>query len=324
MAKLIKPDRGNREQCVAALWKGLKLEDAVTADMSASFGMLADDLQRRRTPQVGLMAQRLGQHWLNKWVLSHWNRADDADRTFARAFAYFYWGNEIQREFRQVDGWPDHTRDDTLHELLEWQGLAIAAGEAWFADRVAPYLHRICMSGAPGMGRTPSTRQSFFCYDEPAVQFFQKLQQTLVSGQWPGEADLAGMGNYARLFAYADRPDQFREALVAFCDDRVAECFGYHGIDATKRRRPSVFESVMDRGSWDRVFPVELVTLQYAFNKATGRQLSLDAPHPLLHTPFMTTPFPPLLPFYDDELASTVKQYGRSVFGTAWRPRGLQ
>ena len=80
----------------------------------------------------------------------------------------------------------------------------------------------------------------------------------------------------------------------------------------------------MDRGSWDRIFPVELLTLQYAFNKATGRQLSLDAPHPLLHTPFMTTPLPPLLPFYEDDLASTFKQFGGSVFGAAWRPRGLQ
>jgi hypothetical protein len=324
MAKLIKPDRGNREQCVAILWKGLKLEYAVNEDTSGRFAMLADDLQRRRTPQVGLSAQRLGQHWLNKWALSHWNRADDRDRTFARAFAYFYWGNEIQREFRQVDGWSDHTRDDTLHELLEWQGLAIAAGEAWFAERVAPYLHRICMSGAPPMGRAPSTRQGFFAYDEPALQFFQKLQQTLISGQWPAEADLAGMGSYAPLFANADRPDQFREALVAFCDDRVAECFGYHGIDATKRRRPSVFESVMDYSGWNKVFPVELFTLQYAFDKATGRQLSLDGPHPLLRTPFMTTPLPPLLPFYEDDLASTFKQFGRSVFGAAWRPPGLQ
>ena len=242
MAKLIKPDRGNRDQCVATLWKRLKLEDAVTQDRSLQLGWVADDLKLRRTPQLILTTQSLAQHWLNKWVLSRWNRADDPDRTFAKAFAYFYWGREILLEFRQAEGWPDDTRDEMLHELLEWQGLAIAAGLEWFAERVAPYLHRLCMSGAPRKGRDPSTRQMFFCYDEPALQFSQALQRTLISGQWPEAADLAGMGSYAALFANADRPDQFREALVEYCDYRIAECFGYHGIDATKRRRPSVYE----------------------------------------------------------------------------------
>jgi hypothetical protein len=324
MAKLIKPDRGNRDQCVAALWKRLKLEDAVTADTALELGWLADDLKLRRTPQLTLTTQRLAQHWLDKWVLSRWNRAEDPDRTFAKAFAYFYWGREILLQFRQAEGWSDDTRDEMLHELLEWQGLAIAAGQEWYAERVAPYLHRLCMSGTPGTGRVPGTRQGFFCYDEPALQFTQALQRTLISGQWPGAADLAGMGSYAALFANADRPDQFREALVEFCDYRIAECFGYHGIDATKRRRPSVFESVLDRGSWDQVYPVELLTFQYAFGKATGRQLSLDAPHPLLRTILMITPLPPLVPFFEDDLTSKLKQYGQSVFGPAWRPRGLQ
>lgn len=324
MAKLIKPDRSNREQCIATLWKRLKLEDAVTADTGPQLAWLADDLKLRRTPQLTLTAQRLAQHWLNKFVLSRWNRADDPDPTFARAFAYFYWGREIYLAFRQAEGVPDESRDDTLHELLEWQGLAIAAGQEWFAERVAPYLHRLCMSGAPGKGRVPGTRQGFFCYDEPALQFSQALQRTLLSGQWPGAADLAAMGSHAALFASADRPDQFREALVEYCDDRIAECFGYHGIDATKRRPPSVFESVMDRGSWNQVFPVELLTFQHAFRKATGRQLSLDAPHPLLHTVLMTTPLPPPVPFFEDDLTSKLKQYGQSAFGPAWRPRGLQ
>jgi hypothetical protein len=164
----------------------------------------------------------------------------------------------------------------------------------------------------------------FFAYDEPALQFSQALQRMLISGQWPGAADLAGMGSYAALFANADRPDQFHEALVAYCDYRIAECFGYHGIDATKRRRPSVYESVMDLGSWNQVFPTELLTFQYAFNKATGHQLSLDAPHPLLHTPLMKVPLPPLVPFFEDDLTAKLKQYGQAVFGPAWRPRGLQ
>ena len=70
MAKLIKPDRGNRDQCVATLWKRLKLEDAVTQDRSLQLGWVADDLKLRRTPQLDFTTQSLAQHWLNKWVLS--------------------------------------------------------------------------------------------------------------------------------------------------------------------------------------------------------------------------------------------------------------
>jgi hypothetical protein len=67
MAKLIKPDRGNREQCVATLWKRLRLEAAVTADTGLQLVWLAEDLKLRKTPQVALMAQRQAQHWLYKW-----------------------------------------------------------------------------------------------------------------------------------------------------------------------------------------------------------------------------------------------------------------
>jgi hypothetical protein len=318
MAKLVKPDRNNREQCIAILWKSLKLEDAVNAGQGIRPTLLADSLQRRRTPQVALGTQAVASHWLDTWVISCWKGSGDPDRTFAKAFAYFYWGREIQIQARQVDGWSVDVRDDHLHELLDWQALAIAAGQEWFAERFAPYLHSICASGGP------RTRQMFFAYDEPALLFSLALQRILMTGRWLAEAELAGMGSYGALYASADSPDRFREALVAFCDDRVAECFGYHGIDAVKRRRPSVFESVMDRGSWNRFFPTELWTLQYAFNKVTGKQLSLDAPHPLLHTPLMTTPLPQLVPLFEDDLTATLKQYGRSAFGPSWKPRGIE
>lgn len=317
MTKLVKPDPANREQCIAILWKSLKLADAVYAGPGITPVLLAEDLQLRRTPQVGHLAQAMASHWLNRWVLSCWNGAGDPGRTFAKAFAYFYWGREIQLQWRQAEGVSADVRDDTLHELLDWQGLAIAAGQGWYAERFAPYLQGICASGGP------RARQGFFAYDEPALLFFLALQRVLISGVWPDEAELAGMGSYGQLYASAGNPGRFSEALVAFCDHRTAECFGYHGIDAVKRRRPSVFESVMDRGSWDRFFPVELWTLQYAFNRATGQHMSLDAPHPLLHTPLMKTQLPPLVPMFEDDLTAILKQYGRSAFGPSWRPHGI-
>jgi hypothetical protein len=87
------------------------------------------------------------------------------------------------------------------------------------------------------------------------------------------------------------------------------------------RRRPSAIESVMDRGNWEQVFPVELLTLQYAFKKATGGHLSLDAPHPLLQTPLMRAPWPPLTPLHEDQVTASLKQLGQSVFGGQWQLR---
>lgn len=318
MARLVKPDRTNREQSIATLWKRLNIGDAVSAGPGILPALLAESMQQRKSPQVGYCAQAMASHWLNKWVLSCWNGSGDLDRSFAKAFSYFRWGREIDLHWRRADGISADVRDDHVHELLDWQALAIAAGQGWFAERVAPHLHGICASGGP------RTRQGFFAYDEPALLFFLKLQSVLMTGRWPGEAELAGMGSYGPLYASADDPERFAEALVAFCDHRTAECFGYHGIDAVKRRRPSVFESVMDRGSWDRFFPVELWTLQHAFNRASGKHLSLDAPHPLLHTPLMTTPLPPLLPIFEDELTATLKLYGRSVFGQHWKPHEFE
>lgn len=41
-------------------------------------------------------------------------------------------------------------------------------------------------------------------------------------------------------------------------------------------------ESVLDREGVEQVFPVELLTLRLAYERATGQALSLDAPHPML------------------------------------------
>ena len=313
MAKALKPGRENRDACLAALWKRLDLA-AASQRSGAAQAMLDDDLQRGRAPQAGLMAVRVTNGPLDRWLLARWAGNRAADGEIVRAFACVYWGAQLVVTNRQVAGWGDDVAEDILYDLLAWQGLAAAGAEAAFADWAAAHLHNLFASG--GVEKTAR----FFAVDQAALKFTEALQLVLLTAKWPAASDVAAMGPYAALFTAAPRPADFRSALVDYCDYRTAECFGYHGIDATVKRRPSADESIMDRGSWEQVYPVELLTLRHAFKKATGQDLSLDAPHPLLQTPLMTMAMPALTPLHDDALTKSLVRLGQSAFGAQWRP----
>jgi hypothetical protein len=111
---------------------------------------------------------------------------------------------------------------------------------------------------------------------------------------------------------------EFRKALVSFCDYRVAQAFGYDGMEATRRRSEDRTESVLDRGGWIRLFPLELFSLRYVYQKTTGKALSLEADHPLLQAPFMK--LPALLPLYEDDHIRRALALANEVFGAAWKP----
>ena len=314
MAKVPKPGRDNRESCLSAVWKRLDLAAAAQASSGAAHAMLEDSIQRGRVPQAGLMAVRITNRAMDRWLLARWTGSQANDDMIVRAFAYVYWGAQLSVTNRRGEAWGDLAPDDLLYDLLAWQGLAAAARESAFVDWVAPHLHNLFASG--GVEKT----MQFFAVDTPARDFTEMLQRSLLTSKWPEPAQAAGLGPYAALFTAAAQPADFRSALVDYCDYRTAECLGYAGIDATTRRRPSVDKSIMDRGSWEQVFPVELLTLRHAFKKSTGRDLSLDAPHPLLQTPLMTLEMPALTPLYHDALTQSLVRLGESAFGAQWRP----
>ena len=316
MAKALKPGRDNRDACLAALWKRLDLAAAAQAQPGAVLAMLQEDLQNGQLPQAGLMAVRVTNAALYRWVVARWAGSAADDGELLRTFSTVYWGLKLLVTYRRVAGWDDHVRDDTLYDMLTWQGLAAAAGEAAFVGWVAPHLHNLFASG--GVEKTAL----LFEVDPPARRFNQLLQRTLLTSTWPRVADAEGLGPYGPLFTTAPEAADFRAALVDYCDYRVSECFGYHGIDATVRRRSSAYESIMDRGGWEQVYPVELLTLRHAYRQSTGKDLSLDARHPLLQTPLMTLPMPALTPLHQDVLTASLVRLGQSAFGAQWRPGG--
>jgi hypothetical protein len=298
------------------LWRRLHMEDAANRDMTSTHASLQQYSTQRRAPQAAIcVAMSLAVLPLDQWVLARWDGKETDGTVLARAFAYFYWAEELLLTHRRVEPWSDSVADDTLFSLLSWQGLAAECGQAWFSEWVAPHLHNLFASG----GVRENTR--WFAVDMPALRFTQELQQIIITKRWPDTVDIPGLGDYAPLLTTVTRPSEFAAALVDYCDYRTAECFGYHGIDSTKRRRPSVDESVFDRGGWEQVFPVELLTLKFAFQRSTGAQLSLEAAHPLLESPLMRQPFPELMPLHEDDLTRELRSLGESVFGSQWQPR---
>jgi hypothetical protein len=313
--KLERPTRDNRDSSLAFLWQRLGLTSSVSAHDGTNMAMLQDNLQHGRAPQAGLVVNYMSRDELDIWLLERWKGGAAADGHFSRAFNLAYWAQEVLLTHRRVQGWSDDVSDDTLYDLLGWQGLAAASGAAWFTDWVAPHLHNLFASG--GVSKT----MRFFAVDEPALRFTQLLQATLITARWPTADELQHLGAYSDLFAKAAEPSDFAGALVDYCDYRVAECFGYHGMDAAKRRRPSVDESIMDRGSWEQVFPVELLTLRYAFQKATGAPLSLEASHALLQTPLMKVPWPVVAVQEDEAVVASLRRLAQSSYGNQWKLR---
>ena len=111
----------------------------------------------------------------------------------------------------------------------------------------------------------------------------------------------------------------FRKALVSFCDYRVAQSFGSYGMeDAGAGSRLSPNPMLDDGGLGYKLFPVELFSLQYVYQKTTGKALSLEADHPLLEQPFMK--LPALLPLYEDDLIRRAAVLAKEVYGAAWQP----
>lgn len=318
MPRFTRPERSNRVESVQEIWRKIDWDDESIATAIARRSASVDHyIAQQNAAALSGAADQLQSSLTDAAVIARWNSQSNANELLRKAFAGTYWYVELTLNVRRAQRIGDMIREDGLIDLLHWQGLSLACGSTWFAEWVAGYLFNIFFSGGAAKNNFHLDRP-----DQPACLFMQTLQYALVKKQWPNAADIAQVGGaYAPLLAQAGNPVGFRAALMDYCDYRVAQCFGYDGIDATKRRRPSQIESVLDMAGWARPFPVELFTLQHAYHLATGAALALDADHPLLQTRLMTDAFPSLEPLYEDEITQKLAAFGASAFGVEWKLR---
>jgi hypothetical protein len=252
----------------------------------------------RDVMSLGLLAAHLGE--------------DGWQQQLREAFSLTYWGMEILQHERVARRIGPEVVDGFLLERIWLHGLAAGGSAGPVADWTARYLADI-LAATGGSGETLE-----LAADRPYALFIRHLVDANVEGTWPRGVDRMMMRAYGDLLARAPAPEAFRTALVAFCDYRVAQAFGYDGMEATRRRSEERTGSVLDIGGWIKLFPVELFSLQYVYRKTTGKALSLEADHPLLQQPFMK--LPALLPLYEDVHIRRAVALARGVFGSAWKP----
>ena len=293
--KLLVPGPDNREACLQQLWDKLRFTGLNEESLGHDFGRMSRGLQERSTGKVALAASDIGRQFLDQAVLERRRSSPEAAAIFLRkSFAFVYWSRELDTLARLDPEWEELAGDDLLMPFISWQALSTVCGAPWFALWVAPHLHN--QFGYPG-GEMPTM---YYSLDRPAHRFMEVLQRCLVTGHWPAEEAFGDMAGYGRLLQACGEAGRWRDALVEFCDWRLANAYGYPEMGAAKRRRQSSLWSVLDAERIEQVLPVELLTLRFDYERATGRTLDLEAPHPMLQSPLMTLPFPSVEPMVHD------------------------
>lgn len=306
------PTPANRAACSELLWEKLHLEQGGQSSLSSSFDALDGYLREGSAAKAAVTANDVAAAYMNGAMIERRRlAADPADALLRKSFAFAYWSRELNMLARRDPGWYELSGDDLLMPLATWQGLSTVCGASWFALWLAPHLHN--QFGYPNE-EMPTV---YYSLDKPARRFMELLQRSLITGQWPDTIDAESMAGYGRMLQACDRPAAWPGALVDFCDWRVANAYGYPEMGAPKRRKQSSMLSVLDVERIEQVFPVELLTLRFAYERATGRTLSLDAPHPLLQSSLMTLPFPSVEPLYEDEWTAKMKALRESGNGRA-------
>lgn len=237
----------------------------------------------------------------------------EADALLRAGFATLYWTLELDQHDRLAQRWSDDVRDDFILGRVFLHGLAGCGGAAEIAEWVAPMALRL-LKAQGGILLSAA--------DPALAAFMVALLEMQVSKRWklPDAATVQTMQSKGPLLVNAGSPDAFAEALVAYCDDRLAYASGFSGRNATKKNRANETTSILtpDDAAAFVLLPVELLSLRFVYEMTTGKSLSLEADHPLLAPHRLSLPrFAPLA--VDDDV-SMLEEVGRRQFGAQWNP----
>jgi len=310
-----RPTVENRAVSVLRLWTGVRRFQPETQRILKFRDALDEESFRARD------AGRVGHGCISRSVYIMYlalaamhKGGGDASQLLRQAFSLLYWGTEVsQHQLGAIRRTGREAFDPAVLDRIWLHGLAAGGGAERIADWIATYLVDVFAA--------PKARDTFeleLMLDVPFRSFIGHLMQANLDGRWPKGVDRMLMRGYGDLLVRAPVPEAFRKALVSFCDYRVAQAFGYDGMESKRRRSEDRTGSVLDRGGWIKLVPLELFSLQYVYQKATGKPLSLVADHPLLQEPFMK--LPALLPLYEDDYIRRAAGLAKEVFGSDWKP----
>lgn len=312
--KKVMPLLGTREQAIDFLRDDLKERSKPFIDrMESSSIKLRDYLHTSNLVGTAMSAASLFSHSLMVISPIILSGNFQAWAVLQRYFSYMKWSVDLQaHQFDQInlDYASQGSMDD--HALTFFYLLAHSASGVEWAKPSARMLYNVLASEG---------FHSVWDRASPFEDFLYRLVVMDLKNEWidPLSEDWGGkdLGGFRRLLGAVGSKD-FEEALVEYCDFRLARAQGYASLQA-QRPSPANRESTFEfEGYFFALFPLELLVLKAVYEKTTHKPLSLEADHPLLHLPTMNIPESFIL--IEDDITKAMQALGEREFGDNWKP----
>ena len=190
----------------------------------------------------------------------------------------------------------------TLSGLCRWRE----------ADVICNHLLNLWLGG--GIDEAAAEQDDF-------LAFYWLLLLAQHDKKWPSvtEQEAKELGEFYPLFNTVADPEQFSNALVRYCDFRLARMHGYPNQHTSKHYH-EFHSDALTYGPL-QFFPAELLAFKAIYERTTGYTCNLKGDHPLLKLPIMKPPSDLTLP--ENQYTKRICEVGEKAFGKLWNPTGL-
>jgi hypothetical protein len=306
----LRPTKDNRQQAVDLIAQGLQETEGrfkeAADEMAQTIGQLAADPQTHPS-SLAVGAGMLFFHATGA-ACSQVLKGESGWGQLRDAFSTMYWGWEVGQHQWMREQTPFTAGTGEELDLIQFHLMALAGNALEIADWVAAFMFNQVSAG----GIDEGIKETDF------LEFYWRLLLAQVDGAWVDISKVSDeIGVYRPLLETAGDQRAFQAALVDYCDFRLSRAFQFDHPGAKRPRNASdpmyIFET-----QWIALLPLELLALRAVYRRTSGKELSLQADHPLLKTRLMN--FPTELQLSSTQTTNELRRYGQRIFGNDWHP----
>lgn len=314
VVKKVMPGPGTREQAIEFLRTDLvDRAEPFFARMEKRGSEMIKSLNTNNLVGTAMSASFLFTDSLKAYTPRILSAGSEAWVGLQSKFTYMKLSVDLQaHQFDQIG--LDYTTHGSMndHALTFFYLLSRAFSDAEWTKPAARMLYNVLVSE----GFIPLWDRA-----SPFEDFLYRLVVMDLKNEWidPLSEDWGGkdLGGFRRLLGAVGN-DDFEEALVEYCDFRLARAQGYASLQA-QRPSPANRESTFEfEGYFFALFPLELLVLKAVYEKTTHKPLSLETDHPLLH--LQTMNIPESFTLIEDDITKAMQALGEREFGDNWKP----
>lgn len=314
--KKLRPNPNNRDEAVAGLgwWLAVEELELIESACTKWLNRIPDVLSEGDVKAVLYPFESLASFGLAKAVGEYFSQPNRADVAKLSLYLHYYLSRAtIEHHLVRLEDKP------AFPEQNEYvSGRPYGVTEFGFFCLAAAFVDTATLRPWSYMLYNQLRCWGIDSEDEPDTStFVWLLVRSFCEQQWPGKEALPPELTpwYRDLLLNLDQPDALSEALVRYCDYRLARSYGLSSPDAKTKK----WDAYVCSHREFCLFPVELLALQRIYQVVTGKEISLDAPHPLLQTPLMRLPVN-WQPLASDPLLEQAQALARDYFGKNWQP----